>query len=250
VINEDSTSVNGRSAYFGNLASYVQHAETYQFTLNGQKMLPYSGIENAQQKLAMLNDVWGAHIFPQGSQYNDLIYKDNLYNSHNVYNDATKVEANNLVGQMSYGGFRVNQKVEELQLEYARSVHPGNTAKIVSITKANPGVVTTRGSHNLISGTKPVLDSVTGTNVAWATAFPDGEAPQVITVLSDTTFETGVNTTGTTGTYTANSGTVAGTTDVLNLKVKRSKAAFNILFWGEVVKVMSVNNDKVSINIV
>jgi hypothetical protein len=90
VMNQDTTQVNGPSSYFGGLASNAQHGETYQFTLNGQKMLPYAGIENEQQKLAMLNDVFGSHILPQGAQYNDLIYKANLYNSHNVFNNKQK----------------------------------------------------------------------------------------------------------------------------------------------------------------
>lgn len=46
VINEDTTLVNGSSSYFGGYASNAQYKETYQFTLNGQKMLPYSGIDN------------------------------------------------------------------------------------------------------------------------------------------------------------------------------------------------------------
>lgn len=116
-INDDVNNVNGRSSYLGGLTSSAQHGEVVQFTLNGQKMLPYSGIENENQKLAMLNDVWGTHILPQGAQYPDLLYKDNLFASHNTANDATKVEANNIVSQMSYGGYSVNDKVEELLLE-------------------------------------------------------------------------------------------------------------------------------------
>jgi hypothetical protein len=96
-------------------------------------MLPYAGIENEQQKLAMLNDVFGTHILPQGAQYNDLIYKASLYSSHNVFNNVTKVEANNLVGQMSYGGFAVNSNVNELQLEYGRQAHPGNNSLITDL---------------------------------------------------------------------------------------------------------------------
>jgi hypothetical protein len=255
VMNQDTTLVNGPSSYFGGLASNAQHGETYQFTLNGQKMLPYAGIENEQQKLAMLNDVFGTHILPQGAQYNDLIYKASLYSPHNVSNNATKVEANNLVGQMSYGGFAVNSKVNELQLEYGRQPHPGNNSLITDISSdATTPVVTTLGSHNIVSGQDVVLKDISQAN-----GYTGLQGDQAAIVLSDTTFSVLGDTSGgayvpatdPTAAVVSNNFQADGTTAVANnLKVNRSNAAFNILFWGEVVKVMTVSNNQVSISIV
>jgi hypothetical protein len=218
-------------------------------------MLPYAGIENEQQKLAMLNDVFGTHILPQGAQYNDLIYKDSLYSPHNVFNNATKVEANNLVGQMSYGGFAVNSKVNELQLEYGRQAHPGNNSPIINISQDGAApVVTTLGSHNIVEGQIVVLKDITqGTYSGFV-------GDRVATVLSDTKFSFPEDASGAAPydpSADANAAVVSNnfkadrTTPVANnLKIKRSNAAFNILFWGEVVKVMTVSNNQVSISIV
>jgi len=84
-----------RSGTLG-LTSYAMYNSKLQFSLNGTKMLPYNGIENENQQLAMLNDTFGTHILPQGAQMFDLANKTSLYKAHNVFNNAALLEANNL----------------------------------------------------------------------------------------------------------------------------------------------------------
>jgi hypothetical protein len=235
VMNQDTTLVNGPSAYFGGLASNAQHGETYQLTLNGQKMLPYAGIENEQQKLAMLNDVFGTHILPQGAQYNDLIYKASLCSPHNVLIDLAKVEANNLVGQMSYGGFAVNSNVNELQLEYGRQAHPGNNSPITDISQVNGApVVSTLGSHNIVDSQDVVLKDIVQQN-----GYDGLTGDKAATLLSDTTFSVTGDTSGAAYGASANPDAAVVSNNIKadnatavsnNLKVNRSNAAFNILF--------------------
>lgn len=127
-------------------------------------------------------------------------------------------------------------------MEYKRSAHPGNKFKITNISKDADAVITTQGSHNLVTGTKPVYANVLPNDF---TNLFNGEATNNIVVTGDNTFTTGVNASAIADNYT--SGTLTVDTDANNLKIKRSKAAFNLLFWGEVMKVMSVNNDNVTI---
>jgi len=87
---------NVRYASHLGLTSYAMYNSKLQFSLNGTKMLPYNGIENENQQLAMLNDTFGTHILPQGAQMFDLANKTSLYKAHNVFNNAALLEANNL----------------------------------------------------------------------------------------------------------------------------------------------------------
>jgi len=81
-------------------------------------------------------------------------------------------------------------------------------SQIVSITKANPGVVTTKGAHGLVTGKSVVLPGVGG--------MVELTGRYTITVLDKTTFSIGVNTT-LYSTYTSG-GSVAfvSLTDILN----------------------------------
>lgn len=118
MLNEDVNNTTP-SQYFGGLTSYAMYKQKLQFSLNGGKLFPYNGIEDENQQLAMLNDTWGTHILPQGAQMFDLRHKPSLYAYQNNDETVTKPEAGNLVGQMSYAGFEVNQNIDELH--YSRS---------------------------------------------------------------------------------------------------------------------------------
>ena len=77
---------------------------------------------------------------------------------------------------------------------------PVNDAStITAITKANPGVVTTKAAHKLVTGQSVVLPSVGG--------MTELTGRYTVTKLSETTFSIGINTTTYT-TYTSG-GTVA-----------------------------------------
>lgn len=124
------------SAYLAGLTSYAMYNSKIQFSLNGSKLFPYNGIESENQQLAMLHDTWGTHILPQGAQYFDLANKDKLFKAHNVFNNPNLLEANNLVSQMSYAGFPINAKPDELQLEYQRELYPASIKGITDLTIA------------------------------------------------------------------------------------------------------------------
>lgn len=74
-----------------------------------------------------------------------------------------------------------------------------DNSEIVAITKANPGVVTTKAAHKLATGQSVRLPGVGG--------MTELTARYTVTVLTSTTFSIGVNTTAYT-TYTSG-GTVA-----------------------------------------
>ena len=242
MINEDVNN-SKPSAYMAGLTSYAMYNSKTQFTLNGQKMLPYEGITSANQQLAMLHDTWGTHILPQGAQYFDLDKKGNLYKAHDVFDCANEsknlFETTNLVGQMSYGGYAVNANVDELLLEYQRAAYSDKSKSITGITGANPGVVTTAANHGFANDDVVAISGATGED---ADSF-NGENI-VVKSKTDNTFEMeGRNTTGKTF---AGSAVVTYQKDYD--KRVRSSSQMNLLFWGEVVKTMSVSNNNVSIS--
>ena len=95
------------STYFGAFASYTVPGEKLQWKINGSKLLPYDGITNENQKLAMLNDVWGNFLCPQGAQYQNLLSRHLLFDKHDITDAAAVLpkitEQHNLCGQMYTG---------------------------------------------------------------------------------------------------------------------------------------------------
>jgi hypothetical protein len=237
MINEDVNN-SQPSAYMGGMTSNAMYNEKINFTLNGQKMLNYSGIETSNQKLAMLNDNFGTHIFPQGAQFFDLEHKDKLFKAHNVFNNATKLEANNLVGQMSYLGVNISSNIDELLLEYQRDSYVEIETTITAATAATPTVLTAT-AHGLAVNDVINIQGITG----------DGgdllKGTQTVTVVDDAnTFSVAVDTSSSTNTV----GSTASVQLQKNYdKTQRSKSKCNLLFWGEVSKTMTVTNNNVSI---
>lgn len=241
MINEDVNN-SQPSAYMAGLTSYAMYVDMYnqktQFTLNGQKMLPYEGITSENQQLAMLHDTWGTHILPQGAQYFDLDKKADLYKAHDVFNDATLLEANNLVGQMSYGGYSVNANVDELLLEYQRAAYADRSQAVDTISQADPAVVTTTEDHGFETGDIVAILGATGADAVY---FSGTNLPITKTGAKTFTYDKDTS-----------AKTLTGTIIVYNQKdydkLLRSKSQMNLLFWGEVVKTMSVSNNNVSIS--
>lgn len=189
------------SSYLAGLTSYAMYNSKLQFSLNGTKMLPYNGIENENQQLAMLNDTFGTHILPQGAQMFDLANKTSLYKAHDVFNNAALLEANNLVGQMSYAGFAVNQSVDELQLEYQRSAFPGSPKNISNITSVAPDTTNTKftKTHSFVVGDVISVVGVTGTNTPASIVAKVNGVQTVSAVTGATDFSIAVNTAPITG---------------------------------------------------
>lgn len=184
------------SSYLAGLTSYAMYNSKLQFSLNGTKMLNYNGIENENQQLAMLNDTFGTHILPQGAQMFDLANKTSLYKAHDVFNNAALLEANNLVGQMSYAGFAVNQSVDELQLEYQRSAFPGSPKNISNITSVAPDTTNTKftKTHSFVVDDVISVVGVTGTNTPASIVAKVNGVQTVSAVNSTADFSIAVNT--------------------------------------------------------
>lgn len=235
MINEDVNNTTP-SQYFGGLTSYAMYNQKIQFSLNGSKFLPYNGIENENQQLAMLNDVWGTHILPQGAQMFDLRHKPSLYAYQKTDETVTEPEAGNLVGQMSYAGFEVNQNIDELQLEYQRSAYTPVLTKVTVASTASP-VVLTAAVHGLLTGDIVKIADITSTGT-------EINGTHVATVLDADTFSVPFDNSGAILTVGAQSYVMLSNAA---LKNTRSNAQCNLLFWGEVVKTMSVSNNVVKV---
>lgn len=238
MLNEDVNNATP-SKYFGGLTSYAMYKQKLQFSLNGGKLFPYNGIEDENQQLAMLNDTWGTHILPQGAQMFDLRHKPSLY-AYQSSNGSIYPEAGNLVSQMSYAGFQVNQKIDELQLEYQRSVFTPVAATVITDISTDADAVITAVKHGLVTG-----DAITIANVASSGTAINGT--RLVTVVDADTFtlSTAFDNSGNVLTVGANSNFQLISSA---LKNERSKAQCNLLFWGEVVKTMSVSNNNVKIS--
>ena len=99
------------SSALGHNRSQPQKAERYQFTLNGRKLLPLTGIDSVNRKLAMLSDSVGSYFVLQGSQFPTL--------------NAAKQEfyvgsARDVLGENSYAVVDVYDTCNELLFEYQR----------------------------------------------------------------------------------------------------------------------------------
>lgn len=174
------------SAYLAGLTSYAMYNQQLQFSLNGTKLFPYNGIENENQQLAMLNDTFGTHILPQGAHIFDLAQKSSLYKAHDVFNNANLLEANNLVGQMSYAGFPVSRSVDELQLEYQRSAFPGSPKNISNVTIAADSSDTKfTKTHSFVMNDVISVSGVTGTHTP-ASIVAKVNGIQTVTAISTT----------------------------------------------------------------
>lgn len=236
MINEDVNNTTP-SQYFGGLTSYAMYNQKIQFSLNGGKMFPYNGIENENQQLAMLNDVWGTHILPQGAQMFDLRHKPSLYAYQKTDETVTEPEAGNLVGQMSYAGFEVNQNIDELQLEYQRSAYTPVLTKVTGTATGASPVVLTSTAHGLLTGDIVKIADITSSGTAI-------NGTHVATVLTADTFSVPFDNSSSILTVVAQSYVMLSNAA---LKNTRSNAQCNLLFWGEVVKTMSVSNNVVKV---
>lgn len=107
---------------FGNLGSVRQFRGNYQARVNGSNLLPDGGIGTSggsssdAQVLARLIDVWGE----QNNYYASYL--------HQLDGSTDNQQDPNTEGQLSYVGFAVEDKVENLQIEMKRTTVYDTTA--------------------------------------------------------------------------------------------------------------------------
>lgn len=98
--------------------------EKIQLNVNGKKLLPYQGAFLQNQKTAMFHDSFGAHICFTGE--NQDTNTDGAVD--NIYGDG---QSNGLLGQLSFFGCDVLNKITNLDVEYARDTTvAGQTAEL------------------------------------------------------------------------------------------------------------------------
>ena len=206
--------------------SAAMFGEKMQLVLNGQNLIPYQGIDSEMKKQAYLSDTWGLRNQPQTSQLFDAL----------GHTDIVSLEGYG--GTLSYGGLNVSQEVDELLLDYQRKSYNPVAVALSAITDANPAVITVASPLYLGDGTK--------LNIVGATAGQSGAVNGERDVTADAADPTKFTLTGV---DTGAGGTVvtAATATVITNKTAASTAGFDMLFWGEVAKVMSVSDNKVSI---
>ena len=252
--------------------------EQIQFTLNGSKMLPYKGITTEAEKLSMCNDVWGIRCQPQGAHVPNLTYSQKLFANFDAGRETTDqaVEGCSLMSALSYGGFNINNRVEELILEYSRDKRQIDTTKlknkIIGITTtvqdpdgiANKAKVELEQAVDISSGTPITVAGIGGTgwsnlvgNYPMVTGFRGGttagERDEANTYRPIYTSKIILNKdvhTYNAGDLDLTNATIEPQTpgDTTNVSILNSKAAIDLLFWGECIKTMSVNNNKVQIS--
>ena len=91
-------------------SSSCQDEEVIQVRLNGRTQFSHP-IDSANKKMDMCAKSWGHLNVPQGCQYAYLTEADNFLKDS---------EVNDIRGFCSYGGWAVNERVSDLEIEYKR----------------------------------------------------------------------------------------------------------------------------------
>ena len=104
------TTADGRaSETYKQLGSEAQNGEVFQLRVNGSQVFPRSGIVDNNERLAVLNDVWGTlNSVPSAGSIP-------FYDSVNYVVDSV-----NKLGHLDYFGANIGYKIEDLQLDYER----------------------------------------------------------------------------------------------------------------------------------
>lgn len=108
----------GTMVGFGRYASHAGHKEQIQVTVNGAQQLPRNGVEGTGNKqLSLLHDTWG--------ECNTIPYGNMSGTSDNAMQIA---QVREYIGQQSYFGMFINQRVKDFQISLSRLGLQDNTA--------------------------------------------------------------------------------------------------------------------------
>ena len=130
-----------------NDCSASQHDERWNLRLNNADVFTGPGVFSENRKLDLVADAWGPINILQGTQY------DGLYEAANFLQGSNAV---NIQGRVSYGGCKLGQRVNDLQIQYRRvgSATPkngigtdaftlacwGEVAKVVNVNRGRVNV--------------------------------------------------------------------------------------------------------------
>ncbi|MDF1853369.1 MAG: hypothetical protein P1U85_21205 [Verrucomicrobiales bacterium] len=226
-INKDN---NNNSKYMKKFYSSGMFQEQFQFILDGQKFLPYQGINSEAKKNEMCSSAWGGHINPYGCHTYTL---DGISN--------TLKEGNDLGNKFSYGGINIQKEVDELQLEYERRAYTEIPTQVSNVIVGNTTTITAI-NHGLVSGDFITIANLTGSDATQLSG------PQVVNSITDSdNFVINQNTTSNVIT-TQSTTTLSTANNSVRQQVSDSKKPFDLLFWGEVVKSLQASDNKVSVS--
>jgi hypothetical protein len=134
---------------FGAVASQAQFAPQVQLRVNGANKLAARGISSesghssANRALAYLSDTWGEFTMVSGQQSLD---------SHGY---ASYVADDSLKGTQQYLGLAVDERINELQLQYSRTGHVSSTQtsqqlRLHVMGEVERAVILGQGGYNVV----------------------------------------------------------------------------------------------------
>jgi hypothetical protein len=121
-----ATSNDRASAKYKKLGSEAQNSEVFQLRVNGSQVFPRSGIVDNNERLAVLNDVWGTlNSIPSAGSLP-------FYDSVNYVVDST-----DRLTHLDYFGANIGYSIEDLQLDYERKAAYDSTLVSQDLGKYN-----------------------------------------------------------------------------------------------------------------
>jgi len=120
------TPANGLTTHgYGTYASQAQFQEKFNCRLNGKNMFVGSGLDTPAKMTASTVDAWGSYVLAPGDDTTSLGVNSQTTNVVVARaKGARPLQANKLndkVGQSSYIGYHIEDKVKDLQIDYSRT---------------------------------------------------------------------------------------------------------------------------------
>lgn len=115
IVNSPTNNTDDPSTLYGTNGSKVNYNQKIQIRINGANVFARDGIKNINHRLALLTDAWGT--------CNSITNLPGV-----VSNDANALVEKTRLGNTDYFGCRVNQFIQEFQIDYSRD-KTGNMAK-------------------------------------------------------------------------------------------------------------------------
>lgn len=128
----------------GKLASFNNNNEALQVRVNGGSLIAGKGLTRENQRLGMLNDVWGkCSNYPFG---NSMAYREVDGTNRNTLILGGK----NDIGKRDWYGLNINNKVEDLQIDFERKgvyIYGANPVNHPARKVADDGLTTNAHAH-------------------------------------------------------------------------------------------------------
>tara|TARA_R110002167_G_scaffold286617_1_gene491497 strand:+ start:76 stop:1386 length:1311 start_codon:yes stop_codon:yes gene_type:complete len=121
----------------GDYSSYAMHNEIFQCRVNGKNLFPSSGLTKSSQKQMLMYQTWGTcNIPPFGAEPSIGLDQAGAVSVNvNGMLDFTQTgnqpaSVNHKVGQFDFIGFEVNSRINQLNIDYKRTLIKDNLSTI------------------------------------------------------------------------------------------------------------------------